>query len=176
MTHRFLYCCVHALPWKFYLYSVKYLLKIRCLTTGLNCKTFSYFIVIPSHPLPLLLGLFSMLPSLFMIWVFLRSLLRLLVNCFVPSSPILVSLMMDASRSPETSVLEQHGVKSQKKTLFPLCLWLRSSVFLHDFILYLVRRSSAQFISMLILRRSAFGQVQYHGWTIGFPWLLPILF
>jgi hypothetical protein len=37
--------------------------------------------------------------------VFLRSLLRLLVIADVPSSPILVTLMMEAIRSFETSVL-----------------------------------------------------------------------
>jgi hypothetical protein len=37
--------------------------------------------------------------------VFLRSLRRLLVTANVPSSPILVTLMMEALRSSETSVL-----------------------------------------------------------------------
>jgi hypothetical protein len=39
------------------------------------------------------------------IHVFLRSVRRLLVTANVPSSPILVTLMMEALRSSETSVL-----------------------------------------------------------------------
>jgi hypothetical protein len=38
-------------------------------------------------------------------FVFLRSVLRLLVTANVPSSPILVTLMMEALSSSETSVL-----------------------------------------------------------------------
>jgi hypothetical protein len=44
---------------------------------------------------------------------------RLLVMSIVPSSPILVTLMMEALHSSETSVLEEtHGVTSQKTPFF----------------------------------------------------------
>jgi hypothetical protein len=51
--------------------------------------------------------------------VFLRSVLRFLVTGNVPSSPILVILMIEALRSSETSVLQEpHGVSSQKTEFF----------------------------------------------------------
>jgi hypothetical protein len=40
-------------------------------------------------------------------FVFLRSVLRLLVTAHVPSSPILVTLMMEALSSSETSILKR---------------------------------------------------------------------
>jgi hypothetical protein len=48
--------------------------------------------------------------------VFLRSVCRLLVNAsVVPSSPILVTLMVEARCSSETSVLQEpHGITCQK--------------------------------------------------------------
>jgi hypothetical protein len=51
---------------------------------------------------------------------FLRSVRRLLlVANVVPSSPILVTLMVEALGSSETSILTKpHGVTSQKTTLF----------------------------------------------------------
>jgi hypothetical protein len=42
--------------------------------------------------------------------VFLRSVRRLLVTANVPSSPILVTLMMEALSSSETSVLTRHNI------------------------------------------------------------------
>jgi hypothetical protein len=50
--------------------------------------------------------------------VFLRNVLRLLVDTNVPRSPILAILMMEAMCSSETSLQEPHGVKSQKTILF----------------------------------------------------------
>jgi hypothetical protein len=41
-------------------------------------------------------------------FVFLRSVLRLLVTANVPSSPILVTLMMEALNPSETSVFTSH--------------------------------------------------------------------
>jgi hypothetical protein len=51
---------------------------------------------------------------------FLRSVRRLLAaTCVVPSSPILVTLMKEALRSSETSVLQEpYGVTSQKTPFF----------------------------------------------------------
>jgi hypothetical protein len=52
--------------------------------------------------------------------VFLLTVLRLLVIAnVVPSSPILVTLMMEVLRSSETSVLQEpHCITSQKTTFF----------------------------------------------------------
>jgi hypothetical protein len=51
--------------------------------------------------------------------VFLRGVRRLLVTANVPSSPILVTLMMETLRSSETSFLQEpHGVTSQKTAIF----------------------------------------------------------
>jgi hypothetical protein len=52
--------------------------------------------------------------------LFLRSVRRLLVTAsVVPSSPILVTLMKEALRSSDTSVLQEpHGVTSQKTPFF----------------------------------------------------------
>jgi hypothetical protein len=50
--------------------------------------------------------------------VFLRSLLRLLVTAnVVPSSPILVTPMMEAIRSSETSVNSSTGISSQRASV-----------------------------------------------------------
>jgi hypothetical protein len=51
-------------------------------------------------------------------FVFLRSVCRLLVTANVPSSPILVTLMMEALSSSETFLQEPHGVTSQKTPFF----------------------------------------------------------
>jgi hypothetical protein len=51
--------------------------------------------------------------------VFLCSALQLLVTAnFVPSSPIPVTLMMEAIRSSKTSVLTRHGLASQTTAFF----------------------------------------------------------
>jgi hypothetical protein len=51
--------------------------------------------------------------------IFLRSVLRLIVIANVPSSPILVPLMMEALLSSERSVLTRpHGVTSQNTPFF----------------------------------------------------------
>jgi hypothetical protein len=51
---------------------------------------------------------------------FLRNVRRLLVTAsFVPSSPLIVTLMKEALSPPETSVLQEpHGVTSQKTPFF----------------------------------------------------------
>jgi hypothetical protein len=47
--------------------------------------------------------------------------LRLLVTANVPTSPIFVTLMMEAIRSSEMPVFQEpHGVTSQKKAFFLL--------------------------------------------------------
>jgi hypothetical protein len=55
------------------------------------------------------------------VFVFLRSVHRLIVTTNVPSSRILVALMMEAVRSSETSVLTSAtGITSQKTPFFIL--------------------------------------------------------
>jgi hypothetical protein len=52
-------------------------------------------------------------------FVFLCSVHRLLVKANIPSSPILVTLMMETLSSSETSFLQEpHGVTSQKTAFF----------------------------------------------------------
>jgi hypothetical protein len=45
-------------------------------------------------------------------WTFLRSMLRLLITSIVPSSPILVTLMMEALISCETTVLTKPALRN----------------------------------------------------------------
>jgi hypothetical protein len=70
---------------------------------------------------------------------FLRSVRRLLITANVLSSPILVTLMMDAIRSSETSVLTRATRRTSQKTLF-LILRFRYYIFLLD--MYIKLRST----------------------------------